>query len=124
MNIRDFELARPRAASSTAGWGLRAGLVTVALWSAVLAFWPWEATGADRSQIERGKYLVTLGSCADCHTLYSAARELLSLSVTSMAPGLCVMHSDGRAASTATWGVTPQAQNTGSWPGCMSGGSP
>jgi hypothetical protein len=40
----------------------------VPLWTVVLAFWPWEARGADRSQIERGKYLVTLGGCGDCHT--------------------------------------------------------
>ncbi len=35
------------------------------------------------------------------------------MSVISIEPGLCVMQIDGRAASIATWGVTPQAQNTG-----------
>ncbi len=68
MKARHLTLASPRvASSSTAGWGWRAGVVTAALWSAVLAFWPWEARGADRSPVERGKYLVTLGSCGDCH---------------------------------------------------------
>jgi hypothetical protein len=43
MTFRCSKSATPRAPSSRAGWGLRAGLVTAALWSAVLAFWPWEA---------------------------------------------------------------------------------
>ena len=28
----------------------------------------WRAEAADREQILRGKYLVTLGLCTDCHT--------------------------------------------------------
>jgi mono/diheme cytochrome c family protein len=68
MNAYQFGHASQRSPSSTVGWGLRAGLVTAALWTAVLALWPWEARGADKSQIERGRYLVTLGGCGDCHT--------------------------------------------------------
>lgn len=67
MYARHLEPASPRAATSNARWALRAGLLTAAL-SAVLAFGPWEARRADQGQIERGKYLVTLGNCGDCHT--------------------------------------------------------
>ena len=41
-----------------------------------------------------------------------------------MAPGLWVMQSEGRAASMATWGVTPQPQNSGNSPARIAGGSP
>ena len=68
MNAFHLRPATPRASLLGPGWGLRAGLVTVGLWTALLAFWPWEARGADQSRIERGRYLVTLGGCGDCHT--------------------------------------------------------
>lgn len=98
MNIRHSKPRIPRAASSTTGWGLRAGLVTVAMWSAVLALWPWEARGADRGQIERGKYLVTIGGCNDCHTpgyffgKPDAKRELGGSEVGFDVPGLGVFY--------------------------------
>ena len=53
---------------SAAAWTVRASFATAALWSAVLLLWPWEAQVADRQQIERGRYLVTIGGCTDCHT--------------------------------------------------------
>ena len=68
MSARLLNFSGPRPSSSTVGAILRAGLLATAVWSAALAFLPWEARGADKSQIERGKYLVTLGGCGDCHT--------------------------------------------------------
>jgi hypothetical protein len=68
MKTRHSKVASRQAASSTTSWGLRAALVTAALWSAVLAFWPWEARGADRSRSSAVIYLVTPGSCPDCRT--------------------------------------------------------
>ena len=29
---------------------------------------PLRATAADKHEVDRGKYLVTIGSCTDCHT--------------------------------------------------------
>src|SRR6056297_2819134 len=46
------------------------------------------------------------------------------MSVMSMWPGLWVMQSGGAAASIATFGVTPQAQNTGTCPSGTGAGSP
>jgi len=53
-----------------------------------------------------------------------AANSLIRRSVTSMWPGLWVMQSAGREAATTAWGVTPQAQNTGTSPGSITVGSP
>ena len=72
MNAFQLDFAGSAPSPPKVGWGLRAGLVTVAVWTAVLAFCPWEARGeakgADHGRIERGKYLVALGGCGDCHT--------------------------------------------------------
>jgi mono/diheme cytochrome c family protein len=98
MSTYQFDLASPRTSSSTAGWGVRVGLVTAALWMAMLAFWPWEARGADKSQIERGKYLVALGGCGDCHTpgyflgKPDSKRELGGSEVGFEIPGLGVFY--------------------------------
>jgi len=54
----------------------------------------------------------------------SIDKLVLSRSEMTIEPGLCVMHSDGRARSTASCGVTPQAQNTGSSSGRICGGVP
>ena len=45
-------------------------------------------------------------------------------SVTNMCPGACVIISSGRLAAATAWGVTPQAQNTGTSPSRISTGSP
>jgi hypothetical protein len=66
MTFRHLRPASPRASSLSTGWGLRAGLVTVGLWAAVLAFLPWEARGAERSRIERAGDLVAFVGCGDC----------------------------------------------------------
>jgi hypothetical protein len=64
-------------------------------------------------------------------TSYPAAVEVQSVaivssraSVTNMCPGACVIISSGREATATAWGVTPQAQNTGSSPSRTSTGSP
>jgi hypothetical protein len=44
--------------------------------------------------------------------------------VTNICPGLCVMQTDGRAATMAAWGVTPHAQKTGTSSAPNSAGSP
>ncbi len=56
--------------------------------------------------------------------LYSPSRSVSRKSVTNMCPGLCVMQSGGRACMTTAWGVTPQAQKTGTSPARTSTGSP
>ena len=45
--------------------------------------------------------------------LQPTASDALRTSVTSMWAGVWVIAMGGRAERTATWGVTPQAQNTG-----------
>jgi mono/diheme cytochrome c family protein len=62
----------------------------------VVGFWRAEAAGRD--QIQRGKYLVTLGLCTDCHTpgyffgKPDAARFLGGSEVGFEIPGLGVFH--------------------------------
>jgi len=98
MYARHSKLTGLPASPSTTGWGLRASLVTAALWIAALAFWPWEARGADKGQIERGRYLVTLGGCTDCHTpghflgKPDLTRELGGSEVGFEIPGLGVFY--------------------------------
>jgi mono/diheme cytochrome c family protein len=43
------------------------GIVTM-ITAAMLILWATAPSAADRKLIERGKYLVTLGGCLDCHT--------------------------------------------------------
>ena len=73
----------------------------------------WRAEAADRGQINRGKYLVTLGLCTDCHTpgyffgKPDAARYLGGSEVGFEIPGLGVFH--GR-------NLTPDVETgIGSW---------
>jgi mono/diheme cytochrome c family protein len=69
-------------------------LATLALWFVLL--WPWEVQAADREQVERGRYLVTLGGCTDCHTpghflgKPDMARQLGGSEVGFEVPGLGV----------------------------------
>jgi mono/diheme cytochrome c family protein len=92
--LRRFDLAWRRIASPTTRWVLRATVTTAALWSAAVLLWPWEAQVADRQQIERGRYLVTLGGCNDCHTpgyflgKPDMGRELAGSEVGFEIPGL------------------------------------
>jgi mono/diheme cytochrome c family protein len=58
----------------------------------------WQAEAADRADVARGKYLVTLGSCTDCHTpgyffgKPDEARLLGGSEVGFEIPGLGVFH--------------------------------
>jgi hypothetical protein len=52
------------------------------------------------------------------------AMRVLRMSVTSIEPGACVMQNEGRARAMTAWGVTPQAQNTGSSSASIGTGSP
>ena len=54
----------------------------------------------------------------------SEARLLLRKSVISMQPGAWVMQNSGFTCAITAWGVTPQAQNTGSSPGPIGTASP
>src|SRR5690606_19536237 len=56
--------------------------------------------------------------------LQNEASWLFRMSVMSMAPGACVMQNGGLLSLSTSWGVTPQAQNTGTWPGGISTTSP
>ena len=47
--------------------GVRYGIVGVVC-AAVAGLVSVTSASAQQSQVERGKYLVTLGSCTDCHT--------------------------------------------------------
>jgi mono/diheme cytochrome c family protein len=64
----------------------------------LLAVGFWRAEAAGRDQIERGKYLVTLGLCTDCHTpgyffgKPDAGRFLGGSEVGFEIPGLGVFH--------------------------------
>src|SRR3954447_23359517 len=55
---------------------------------------------------------------------YSVARLSSGTSVTNMCPGAWVIMSSGRLATATAWGVTPQAQNTGSSPSPGPPGAP
>ena len=65
---------------------------------AVLLACFWRAEAADRASVERGKYLVNLGGCTDCHTpgyffgKPDAARPLGGSEVGFELPGVGVFH--------------------------------
>ena len=94
--VRCFDLLGKRTSSPTL-WTLRAVLTTAVLWFALMLLWPWQAV-ADRQQIERGRYLVTLGGCTDCHTpghflgKPEMARQLGGSEVGFEIPGLGVFY--------------------------------
>jgi mono/diheme cytochrome c family protein len=58
----------------------------------------WRAEAAERASVERGKYLVNLGGCTDCHTpgyffgMPDEARQLGGSEVGFEIPGLGVFH--------------------------------
>jgi mono/diheme cytochrome c family protein len=89
-------------------------LATVtALSSGLLAVWLPGTNAADKKLIERGKYLVTLGSCTDCHTpgyffgKPDMTRQLGGSEVGFEIPGLGVFHGPN---------LTPdKATGLGSW---------
>jgi mono/diheme cytochrome c family protein len=62
MSIHDFGSAAVHVASQAVRWALPAAFVALAV---AIGSPP---AGAADSKVERGKYLVTIGSCTDCHT--------------------------------------------------------
>jgi mono/diheme cytochrome c family protein len=62
MSIHDFGSAAARVASQAAK------RVLPAAFAALAAIGSPPAGAADSKLVERGKYLVTIGSCTDCHT--------------------------------------------------------
>jgi mono/diheme cytochrome c family protein len=77
--------------------GVRYGIVG-AVCAAVVGLVSVTSASAQQSQVERGKYLVTLGSCTDCHTpgyffgKPDMARYLGGSEVGFEIPGLGVFH--------------------------------
>jgi mono/diheme cytochrome c family protein len=95
--VRRFDLVAKRTSSPTP-WILRFVLATSALWLVLVLLWPWEVQAADQEQVERGRYLVTLGNCTDCHTpghflgKPDMARHLGGSEVGFEVPGLGVFY--------------------------------
>ena len=77
--------------------GVRYGIVGTVC-AAVVGLVSVTSASAQQSQVERGKYLVTLGSCTDCHTpgyffgKPEMARYLGGSEVGFEIPGLGVFH--------------------------------
>ena len=77
--------------------GVRYGIVGTVC-AAVVGLVSVTSASAQQSQVERGKYLVTLGSCTDCHTpgyffgKPDLARYLGGAEVGFEIPGLGVFH--------------------------------
>ena len=77
--------------------GVRYGIVGTVC-AAVVGLVSVTSASAQQSQVERGKYLVTLGSCTDCHTpgyffgKPDLARYLGGSEVGFEIPGLGVFH--------------------------------
>jgi mono/diheme cytochrome c family protein len=95
--VRRFDPVAKRTSSPTP-WTLRFVLATSALWLLLVLLWPWEVQAADQEQVERGRYLVTLGGCTDCHTpghflgKPDMARQLGGSDVGFEVPGLGVFY--------------------------------
>ena len=104
MSFQYFKFARKEGPSRMAGWTSQAVFVTAAL----AAIWPSGAEAADKRLIERGKYLVTLGNCTDCHTpghffgKPDMKRELGGSEVGFEIPGLGVFHGPNLTPDKAT----------------------
>ena len=100
MSCTNFDDATRPAAKATIAWGMGAAMLLSAACALVilLAVGFWRAEAAGRDQIQRGKYLVTLGLCTDCHTpgyffgKPDAGRFLGGSEVGFEIPGLGVFH--------------------------------
>jgi mono/diheme cytochrome c family protein len=100
MSCLNLDHATRPAAKATIAWGMGFAMFLSAAYALVIllavGFWRAEAAGHD--QIQRGKYLVTLGLCTDCHTpgyffgKPDAARFLGGSEVGFEIPGLGVFH--------------------------------
>jgi mono/diheme cytochrome c family protein len=100
MSCTNLDDATRPAAKATIAWGMGAAMLFSAACALVilLAVGFWRAEAAGRDQIQRGKYLVTLGLCTDCHTpgyffgKPDAGRFLGGSEVGFEIPGLGVFH--------------------------------
>jgi mono/diheme cytochrome c family protein len=100
----------PPADRQSARFDLRPILVSLAGFgvASILVGFLWQAQAADRAQIERGKYLVTLGGCVDCHTpgyffgKPDMTRMLGGSEVGFEIPGLGVFHGPNLTPDNAT----------------------
>jgi mono/diheme cytochrome c family protein len=113
MTCHDRKFAPTQGASRTARWALPAIVATAALSAVLAAVWFQDAKAADRQLVERGKYLVTVANCTDCHTpghffgKPDLKRELGGSEVGFEIPGLGIFHGPN---------LTPdQATGLGSW---------
>jgi cytochrome c len=70
MNAKVLARKKPRLRHGTGATGCRkiALVSSAVLLAAASLAMPLRATAADQHEIARGKYLVTVGSCTDCHT--------------------------------------------------------
>jgi mono/diheme cytochrome c family protein len=100
MSCTNLDDATRPAAKATIAWGMGAAMLLSAACALVilLAVGFWRAEAAGRDQVQRGKYLVTLGLCTDCHTpgyffgKPDAGRFLGGSEVGFEIPGLGVFH--------------------------------
>src|SRR5687768_10095929 len=100
MSCTNSDDAISTAPKATVVWGMGLAMFISAAFAIVIllvvGFWRAEAAG--REQILRGKYLVTLGLCTDCHTpgyffgKPDAGRFLGGSEVGFEIPGLGVFH--------------------------------
>jgi mono/diheme cytochrome c family protein len=79
MSCLTLDHATRPAAKATIAWGMGFAMFLSAAYALVIllavGFWRAEAAGHD--QIQRGKYLVTLGLCTDCHTPGYSSESLM-----------------------------------------------
>jgi mono/diheme cytochrome c family protein len=100
MSCTNLDHATRPAPKATIAWGMGLAMLVSAAFALIILFVVgfWRAEAAGRDQIQRGKYLVTLGLCTDCHTpgyffgKPDAARFLGGSEVGFEIPGLGVFH--------------------------------
>jgi len=109
---------QPRLVAKIA-WSLRLAMAVSAAVAAVTlgVVGYWRAEAADREQINRGKYLVTLGLCNDCHTPWKMGAAGPEPDMTRMLSGHPEkMDLPAPPALAGPWVMTAAATNT-AWSG-------
>lgn len=108
MVIHNSKFTGNKGSSRTARRAGRSAFATAVLSAVLVAAWSFDAKTADRELIERGKYLVTLGGCNDCHTpgyffgKPDMARQFGGSEVGFEIPGLGVFHGPNLTPDEAT----------------------
>jgi hypothetical protein len=64
-----------------------AGFVAVAGLLILSGFWPMHGSAAERARVERGRYLVEIAACNDCHTPWVLGPEGPAPDMTRMLSG-------------------------------------